>query len=89
MKIIKFGKPDCTPCINVSDFLKAKGVDFEEINPFETTTEEEDLLVLENNIKTIPVTILQKDGETVLRKAGYNEKALEHLIEQYQKDNDE
>lgn len=82
-EILKFSKNGCEPCQKVTNFLDARNIKYRTINPFETTSEEEDNLVLENNITTIPVTILQENGKTTVRKAGYNEKALEHLIEKY------
>lgn len=82
-KILKFGKPNCSPCQSVDTFLKSKGVEFESINPFETENDEQDELVLKANVVTIPVTVLLKDGEIVSRKAGYNEKALQQLIDIY------
>lgn len=81
MKIIKFGKPDCPPCQQVEKFLKESGINYESINPFET--EEFDLLI-KHNVKTVPVTVLIDDkGEEIQRKAGFNEKALKHLIDTY------
>ena len=87
MRIIEFGKKGCQPCQNVSEFLTKNNVEYTFINPFETEDPDELELILENNIKTIPVTILvDENGTVVTRKAGYNEKALNHLIELY-KDN--
>lgn len=83
MQIIKFGKKGCLACDQVDNFLTSKGIPFRSINPFETETEEEDNLVLDNRVITIPVTILVNNGEVVARKAGYNEKALNSLIELY------
>lgn len=81
MKVIKFGKPDCAPCQAVEKFLKASGVDYLSVNPFET--EEFDLLI-KHNVKTVPITVLvDEKGEELQRKAGFNEAALTHLIETY------
>lgn len=88
MKIIKFGKPhgECPPCDKVSEYLKSRlGTEFkikvEEVNPFETEDYE---LILKHNITTVPVTVLvDEEGNSILRKAGFNEKALNSLIERY------
>ena len=83
MKIIKFGKPygECPPCDKVSDYLKSREIEVEEVNPFETEDYE---LILKHNITTVPVTVLvDGNGDTILRKAGFNEKALNSLIEKY------
>ena len=82
-KIIKFGKPhgECPPCDKVSEYLKSRGIEVEEVNPFETEDYE---LILKHNITTVPVTVLvDGNGDTILRKAGFNEKALNSLIEKY------
>ena len=82
-KIIKFGKPhgECHPCDKVSEYLKSREVEVEEVNPFETQDYE---LILKHNITTVPVTVLvDGNGDTILRKAGFNEKALNSLIEKY------
>ena len=84
MRIIKFGKPhgECPPCDKVSDYLKSRNIKVEEVNPFETEDYE---LILKHNITTVPVTVLvDGNGDTILRKAGFNEKALNSLIEKYQ-----
>lgn len=81
MKIIKFGKPGCAPCDNVETFLKNKEVDFLSINPYNTDSDYDMDLIIKANVKTIPVTILlDDDGNIIKRKAGFNEKALEDLI---------
>lgn len=83
-KIIKFGKPGCPPCENVDAFLKQKRVEFVSVNPFETTDETYMDLILEHSIKTIPVTLLVDAENNVLaRKNGFNPKALEHLIGEF------
>ena len=88
-KIIKFGKPhgECPPCDKVSEYLKSRlGTEFkikvEEIDPYDT---EDFDLILKHNITTVPVTVLvDGNGDTILRKAGFNEKALNSLIEKYE-----
>ena len=83
MKIIKFGKPhgECPPCDKVSDYLKSREVEVEEVDPYNT---EDFDLILKHNITTVPVTVLvDGNGDTILRKAGFNEKALNSLIEKY------
>lgn len=83
-EIIKFSKIGCQPCESVDLFLKSKKVEYKTINPFEPLNEEEQNLVIDLGIKAIPVTILVDDkGNVLTRKAGYNEKALSHLIELY------
>lgn len=87
-EIIKFGKPFCQPCIQVDAFLKTQGVEYKTINPFEPETEEEEDLVLSLGIKVVPITILRDENKNiVLKKAGFNEKALSHLIEEYKNGN--
>lgn len=87
-EIIKFGKPFCQPCISVDTFLKAQGVEYKTINPFEPETEEDEDLVLSLGIKVVPITILRDENKNiVLKKAGFNEKALSHLIEEYKNGN--
>lgn len=81
MKIIKFGKEGCPPCEQVENFLKASGINYISINPFET--EDFDLLI-KHNVKTVPITVLVDDaGEELQRKAGFNETALRHLVDTY------
>lgn len=79
--VIKFGKIGCAPCQTVENFLKEHNIEYTSINPFET----EDVdLVLKHNITTIPVTVLlDEKGNVLARKAGFNEKAMNHLVELY------
>lgn len=81
MKIIKFGKPGCEPCEKVEKYLKENEVDYTSINPYES---EEFELIMKHKVTTVPVTVLvDADGNELSRKAGYNEKALQHLINTY------
>lgn len=83
-RIIKFGKPkgECPPCDKVSEYLESRGIKVENVNPFET---EDYDLILKHNITTVPVTVLvDEEGNSILRKAGFNEKALNSLIERFE-----
>lgn len=83
MKVIKFGKKSCPPCEAVDSYLRAEGIDYISINP-ETEDLDEQQMIIDNKVVSIPVTILVDDkGNVLTRKAGYNEKALSHLIELY------
>lgn len=78
MKIIKFGKPNCPPCAQVTKFLKDREINYVDINPLET--EDFDLLI-RHNIKTVPVTILvDENGNELQRSVGFNEIELKQLI---------
>lgn len=86
-RIIKFGKPkgECPPCDKVSEYFKSREIEVEEVNPFETEDYE---LILKHNITTVPVTVLvDEEGNSILRKAGFNEKALNSLIERFEHGN--
>lgn len=81
MKVIKFSKPGCPPCSEVTKFLDNAGIKYETINPFET---EEFDLVLKHKIKNVPITILFDEGGNVLtRVAGVDERKLNRLVEMY------
>ena len=81
MKVIKFSKDGCAPCIQVTEFLDKAGVKYETINPFET---EDFDLVLKHRIKNVPITILFNSENNVLtRVAGVDERKLNRLVEIY------
>lgn len=81
MRVIKFGKPGCTPCETVDGILKEAGVEYTTINPFDT---EEVDLVLKHRIRNVPITILfSNEDEVLTRVAGVDERKLNRLIEMY------
>lgn len=80
-KILKFGKKGCAPCEQVEALLKKRQVEYESVDPFETDDFE---MVLKYDIKTVPVTfLLDEEGNILQRKNGFNEKALNFLIDSY------
>lgn len=82
-RIIKFGKSDCQPCIELDNYLSSQGIeDYTKINPFEDFE-----LGIEYGIKTVPVLILEdENGEIIKRVNGgidRNIKPFEMLIKLY------
>lgn len=83
MKLIKFGKESCAPCVELDKWLEKQGItDYEKINP------EEDIdMTIKYNISNIPTLILIDKEGTVLKKcvggAEKNPARYEALLELY------
>lgn len=75
-RIIKFEKSDCNPCVMVSQYLNAKAVAFETINPFDFPE-----LAAQYRIRSVPTTILLKDNDEVMRTIGYKPEELNQMLE--------
>ncbi|MDT0160466.1 glutaredoxin family protein [Bacillus sp. AG4(2022)] len=76
MKLIKFEKTDCPPCIAVSNFLDDQGVDYERVN-----TEENPERAIQHMVMSTPVILLVDDNEDVVeRSRGFNPAELENMI---------
>ncbi|PLR72167.1 thiol reductase thioredoxin [Bacillus sp. UMB0728] len=76
MKLIKFEKTDCNPCVMVSNFLDDQGVNYKrvdvEVNPD---------LAIEHMVMSTPVILLVDDnGHVIERSRGFNPAELENMI---------
>lgn len=81
MRIIKFGKSGCPPCQQVDIYLNRENIKYESIDT--DTTDNFDLLI-EHNIKTVPITLLlNKKGEVITKVVGFSEPSLQHLINDF------
>ena len=78
MKLVKFQRKDCTPCLMVDMFLEDKGIKPEVID-----VEEQPDNAVEYGIMSVPVCVLvDDDGNEVARSTGFNPAQLESLIAQ-------
>lgn len=76
MKLIKFQRKDCTPCLMVDMFFEDK-----EVKPEIIDVEEQPNRAAEYGIMSVPVCVLVDDDENeVARSAGFNPAQLESLI---------
>lgn len=80
MEILKFYQPGCAPCQRVENYLNDKGVNHTSIDVTKDPAK-----AVENDIGFgVPVVILKKDGEEILRTRGFNEEELEAIIDLYE-----
>lgn len=80
MKLIKFEKPGCEPCIQLDQYLKDKGVEPDKkVNPYEDVE-----MAIQYNVNHVPTLVLLSDaGIEVKRVVGgveRNPKRVEDLI---------
>ena len=79
MKLLKFSQPSCAPCQMVSNYLKSKGVEYEEINVHDEKNAE---LANKFNIQSVPVLVLVDDnGEFVDQAFKFNPAEIDRLID--------
>lgn len=77
-KLIKLYKNNCRPCVEVTGYLEENAVPHESFNIMENID-----LAMKYSVMTVPVTILLDENENeVGRVMGFDEDALEQLIEQ-------
>lgn len=81
-QLIKFGKDDCQPCLEIDEYLKANGVsDYTKVDPYEDFE-----LGLQYNVSNIPTIVLLEDGEVIKRCVGglgKNPSRYDELIKMY------
>ena len=76
MKIIKFEKEDCNPCLSVSKKMESLGLEYEAIKPFDHPE-----MATKFKLRTVPTVILLEDGQEIKRIIGYKPEELEQLKE--------
>ena len=74
MKVKVYGTPICPTCYKVKEFLKEKGIEFEDINVFENKEAAKEIVERSGQMD-IPVTDI--DGKLVL---GYDKEKLEEVL---------
>lgn len=75
-KIIKFEKDDCNPCVQVSNYLISKNIEFEVINPFDSPE-----IAVKYRIRSVPTTLLIDSEKELARVIGYQPSELDVMIE--------
>lgn len=75
-KLIKFSRPSCVPCQMVGNYLKDKGIEIDqEINVYEDAE-----TANKYNIQSVPVLVLEVNGEVEEMVFGYNPSEIDNLI---------
>tara|TARA_Y100000310_G_C20593552_1_gene769347 strand:- start:730 stop:975 length:246 start_codon:yes stop_codon:yes gene_type:complete len=78
MKVKVYSLPACGACNHLKDFLKEKGIEYEELNVADQEIAKE--MVEKSGQMSLPVTIVEKNGkEEVL--LGYNDSVKAKLKE--------
>lgn len=67
VEILVFSAPWCSSCKTLKNKLQMKGVGYEEIN---VDDPENEPLVVAYNIRSLPTTVILKDGEVVVQEQG-------------------
>ena len=80
MKLIKFEKPGCEPCIQLDQYLKDKGIEPDQkVNPYEDVE-----MAIQYSVNHVPTLILvNSEGKELKRVIGSverNPKRIEHLL---------
>lgn len=75
-KLIKFGQPTCVPCKMLTNLLAEHEVEYVDVNVFE-----EPELANEYGITSVPVLVLEVDGDIEEMVFGYNADEVEELLE--------
>lgn len=77
MKLLKFEKPGCGPCMMVQNHLDSKGVEAERIDAFDNPEQS-----AKYEIGTLPTLILVDENEKeVKRSIGFNPPEIDEMIE--------
>jgi len=76
-RIIKFEKNDCAPCEQVSNFLDAKGINYEKVNPFDNPE-----MAVRFKVRTVPTVIVLNNDEEEKRIIGFKPEELAALANQ-------
>lgn len=74
MKVTVYGSPTCHKCHKVKEFLKEKGIKFEDVNVFADREAAKEMVEVSGQMD-IPVTII--DEEIIL---GYDKDKLEKAL---------
>ena len=66
MKLIKFSLPNCRPCKDLTEQIKAEGIESTEINLLEDTEE----LGFKYSIRNVPVVLVLDEKNGVIQEVG-------------------
>lgn len=75
MKLIKFSLPNCRPCKDLTEQIKAEGIESTEINLLEDTEE----LGFKYSIRNVPVVLVLDEKEQEIGRARNIEQLKEIL----------
>lgn len=73
-KILVYSSPDCAYCYTLKDYLKSKGVEFQEINIYEDEQGYEDMKAISKQ-NNVPVLLIGDDFVI-----GWDKKKINELI---------
>lgn len=77
MKLLKFSRPNCPPCVMMANYLADKGVETENFNVYDENDAE---VANQYNIQTVPVLLLlDSDGTVVDSTLGYKPEEIDQL----------
>lgn len=75
MKVIKFEKENCSPCVQVSEHLERLGVQYETVRPYDDPAE-----AAKYKVRSVPtVLVIDNAGQEVFRSVGYKPEQLDSL----------
>jgi len=75
MKIKIFSTPNCPYCIKAKEYLKEKGLEFEEIDISKDQDAAQDII---KRSKQMSVPVIEIDGELVI---GFDKEKIDELLE--------
>ena len=75
MKIIIYSTPNCPYCIKAKEYLKEKGVEFEEIDISKDQEAAQDIM---KRSKQMSVPVIEINGELVI---GFDKEKIDKLLE--------